>query len=476
MIDLKNEGLEVVAVIEIGDPDHETGVCDSLEIIPHDVEFLDGEKLCRHSEALAGYAVRDTRIAELEAENEALNIWRDLALQFDSHRMAALGHLKRLVADSQSKSCAELFLSEPPLAAHEVVAERDQLRAELADAKETITRYEVTAENCDVLRAELANQLEVKAFWIGRTRALEVELSAIKAQEPVSEVSEETFSSDGTSDVITHNLPIGTKLYAAPVAKQDNAAKMPCGAAVSNVYEAYEAGLVAKQVVMPERMDENPNQSAYNLGHAAGWNDHADTVARLNAADRLEAFIPRGDGYNSDYSNMLAEAVEVLRAKAAPAEVPYALRQWAMDDEPESTLFDEGYNAARRWVKMQLEKPAEPTEKILWYTGNTAEPTEAVEVVCITQGGCNVTWTATKELTPDGTELMTVAQHNRIVSALQASAMVVPDGYKVAAWCMTDFPANVTVSPEVCASWHRQLFNVSPLYLLAASPPAKGGE
>ena len=50
------------------------------------------------------------------------------------------------------------------------------------------------------------------------------------------------------------------------------------------------------------------------------------------------------------------------RTKAAPTEVPYALRQWAMDDEPESTLFDEGYNAARRWVKMQLEKPAEPTQ------------------------------------------------------------------------------------------------------------------
>lgn len=32
-----------------------------------------------------------------------------------------------------------------------------------------------------------------------------------------------------------------------------------------------------------------------------------------------------------------------------------ALIQWAWEDEPESTLFDEGYNAARRWVKMQLE-------------------------------------------------------------------------------------------------------------------------
>lgn len=33
--------------------------------------------------------------------------------------------------------------------------EAEQLRAELAAAKETITRYETTAENCDLLRAEL---------------------------------------------------------------------------------------------------------------------------------------------------------------------------------------------------------------------------------------------------------------------------------------------------------------------------------
>ena len=45
-----------------------------------------------------------------------------------------------------------------------------------------------------------------------------------------------------------------------------------------------------------------------------------------------------------------------------------------------------------------------------------AEPAEAVEVVCITQGGCNVTWTATKELTPAGTELMSVNQHKRLMA------------------------------------------------------------
>lgn len=48
----------------------------------------------------------------------------------------------------------------------------------------------------------------------------------------------------------------------------------------------------------------------------------------------------------------------------------------------------------------------------------TATEVEAVEVVCITQGGCNVTWTATKEPSHAGTALMAVAQHNRIIAQL----------------------------------------------------------
>ncbi|MFG9233249.1 hypothetical protein ACEPXW_16250 [Pseudomonas aeruginosa] len=44
-------------------------------------------------------------------------------------------------------------------------------------------------------------------------------LAELERQEPVAAVSAETFSSDGTSDIITRNLPIGTKLYANPVAQ-----------------------------------------------------------------------------------------------------------------------------------------------------------------------------------------------------------------------------------------------------------------
>ncbi|HFH3879812.1 hypothetical protein [Pseudomonas aeruginosa] len=44
-------------------------------------------------------------------------------------------------------------------------------------------------------------------------------VAEMERQEPVAAVSGETFSSDGTSDIITRNLPIGTKLYANPVAQ-----------------------------------------------------------------------------------------------------------------------------------------------------------------------------------------------------------------------------------------------------------------
>ncbi|WP_236234662.1 hypothetical protein [Pseudomonas tohonis] len=45
---------------------------------------------------------------------------------------------------------------------------------------------------------------------------LRAELAAIRGQEAAAEVSAETFSSNGTSDIITANLPIGTKLYSLP--------------------------------------------------------------------------------------------------------------------------------------------------------------------------------------------------------------------------------------------------------------------
>lgn len=71
---------------------------------------------------------------------------------------------------------------------------------------------------------ELMPDLGQFVGWVWNLKAerdqLRAELAALKAQpvgqEPAAEVSEETFSPDGTSDIITRKLPIGTKLYTAP--------------------------------------------------------------------------------------------------------------------------------------------------------------------------------------------------------------------------------------------------------------------
>ena len=68
---------------------------------------------------------------------------------------------------------------------------------------------------------------------------------------------------------------------------------------------------------------------------------------------------------------------------------------------------------------------------VLSYAQLPSQGGEAVEVVCITQGGCNVTWTATKELTPAGTALMSVRQHQRILAAATHPAGQVADGVVV---------------------------------------------
>jgi hypothetical protein len=51
--------------------------------------------------------------------------WRRLALQFDGHRMQAIGHLKCMLKDPQAhKDVAEKFLSAGPISGEEVLAER----------------------------------------------------------------------------------------------------------------------------------------------------------------------------------------------------------------------------------------------------------------------------------------------------------------------------------------------------------------
>ena len=75
---------------------------------------------------------------ELAEETEAAENWRRLALQFDNHRMQAIGHLKAVTnpaACFDRYKAAKAFLSASPLGGEEVLAQR---LAELATTPATV--------------------------------------------------------------------------------------------------------------------------------------------------------------------------------------------------------------------------------------------------------------------------------------------------------------------------------------------------
>ena len=76
------------------------------------------------------------RVHALEEEVAHESQWRDLALQFDGHRMRALGHLKKILdagCSDDSLTQAQDFLHAPPLSGEKVLAER--IAAELEASK-----------------------------------------------------------------------------------------------------------------------------------------------------------------------------------------------------------------------------------------------------------------------------------------------------------------------------------------------------
>jgi hypothetical protein len=71
MSEVKNEGLEVVATLTVSFDEGDGG--SAIEQVETHMLLDEGAHgLCRHSEALAGYAVRDKRIAELEAQESVV--------------------------------------------------------------------------------------------------------------------------------------------------------------------------------------------------------------------------------------------------------------------------------------------------------------------------------------------------------------------------------------------------------------------
>jgi hypothetical protein len=160
-----------------------------------------------------------------------------------------------------------------------------ELDAELTKALVRITELELT----------LAKQRGKTCVALKERNDAMAELTTLREQVPAA-IECGLDNGDGSYSVHIKRWPLPSYmtvnkdrpvklLYAAPVAKPQLAAVMPCGAAVSNVYEAYAAGLAAKpQVVMPERATKN-NTSASEVW-CNGWNTCLDEVARLNAAEQ----------------------------------------------------------------------------------------------------------------------------------------------------------------------------------------------
>ena len=233
MMDAKNEGLEVVRVTQGGCNVTWTA---SKTLTPA------GTALCSMPEALAAIAVRDARIAELEQSKK--RIYSEMLEANNSFaRMFQAGSIK-------------------------LTEERDQLRAELARVAQTDAHYQTEALR---LASELADTRDKMRAVVAECCEAQEELAAIKAQEPAAEVYETTKSAGSGDDefyyfdisvrLLSKDLGKGDKLYAAPV---------------------------AKQVVMPERLevaDEPYGDSDYPT-YVKGHNDAIDKFTRLNAADQ----------------------------------------------------------------------------------------------------------------------------------------------------------------------------------------------
>lgn len=113
------------------------------------------EPLCRLTDAKARLAQKDARISQLAAharcKNKALanalaevemlrgelehaEQWRELALQFDRHRMNAMALIKAVAHGFAGAPECKAFAAVPPIPGHAITAEIAELRAQLQPA------------------------------------------------------------------------------------------------------------------------------------------------------------------------------------------------------------------------------------------------------------------------------------------------------------------------------------------------------
>lgn len=94
-----------------------------LELFIHENEPAGGDADAWRDQFAA--ALASAPVAGEADEEDATAAWRRLALQFDDHRMQALGHLRAMLADPQAHADrATVFLAAPPLSGEQVLAER----------------------------------------------------------------------------------------------------------------------------------------------------------------------------------------------------------------------------------------------------------------------------------------------------------------------------------------------------------------
>ena len=200
------------------------------------------------------------------------------------------------------------------------------------DLREELAACRVAVENCELFRARIV-ELEEKtrtAMGVGsgsgnlfvygdydsikaaqkiviEREQLRAELAALKAQEPVAELlrGQSAIGTWFDLNVFDQTVPNGTKLYASPVSEAK-----------------------AQGVVMPEPdIKTGHGYPAYSVAAVT------ELFARLNASHVQRVSVPD--------ERIIPTSAELI--------------QWAWEEEPEETRFQEGYSAAKRWVKMQIE-------------------------------------------------------------------------------------------------------------------------
>jgi hypothetical protein len=102
----------------------------ALQSALHDIAYTlnrtaTPKQFADHLQREARAALASAPVAGEADDEEATDAWRRLALQFDGHRMQALGHLRAMLADPQAHAeRAAEFLAAPPLSGEQVLAER----------------------------------------------------------------------------------------------------------------------------------------------------------------------------------------------------------------------------------------------------------------------------------------------------------------------------------------------------------------